>query len=209
MIAKLTYVQLLSIVALNCLPLVGVLAFDWSIFHIVFVYWLENVVIGVYTALRMLVRGWQTPGDFAFPFLTAFFCVHYGFFCFGHGTFVVALFGDTGLRSLVGVVTDQLANVEVLAAFIALCLMQAYRALNQHRHQVLTVQQLMTAPYKRIVVLHIAIIGSGFAVTAMAEPVLGLVLLVALKVGFDLFAASRDEVPDKQPLTQKLEPAAR
>ena len=40
------------LIAANLIPLVGVLAWDWSVFHVVVVYWLENVIIGVINILQ-------------------------------------------------------------------------------------------------------------------------------------------------------------
>lgn len=42
------------LIAANLIPLVGVLAWDWSVFHVVVVYWLENVIIGVINILKMI-----------------------------------------------------------------------------------------------------------------------------------------------------------
>ncbi|TWT46464.1 hypothetical protein Pla111_15600 [Botrimarina hoheduenensis] len=42
------------LVAVNVLPLVGVLYFGWKTFDVVFTYWCENVAIGVINVLRML-----------------------------------------------------------------------------------------------------------------------------------------------------------
>ena len=50
----------------------------------------------------------------------------------------------------------------------------------------------MVAPYRRIVVLHITIIASGFLLGALEEPVAGLVLLVVLKTLFDLWHLEDD-----------------
>jgi uncharacterized protein YacL len=47
---------------------------------------------------------------------------------------------------------------------------------------------LMFAPYGRIVVLHITVIISGLLIGMLKQPVLGALLLVALKLAFDLGA---------------------
>jgi hypothetical protein len=49
----------------------------------------------------------------------------------------------------------------------------------------------MGAPYGRIVVLHVTLIASGFLVQALKAPVAGALLLVALKLGYDLVALRR------------------
>ena len=45
----------------------------------------------------------------------------------------------------------------------------------------------MFAPYRRIVVLHITIIGSGFLFMELGEPIAALLLMVALKTSFDVY----------------------
>jgi hypothetical protein len=44
---------LLGVLAVNAIPLMAVLAFGWSVFEVLFLYWFENVAIGAAHALRM------------------------------------------------------------------------------------------------------------------------------------------------------------
>ena len=55
------------------------------------------------------------------------------------------------------------------------------------------IKQLTVAPYRRIIVLHITIIASGFAMSALNEPLIGLLLLIAFKTGMDIYHWNRDE----------------
>lgn len=43
-----------ALIAANALPIVGVLFFGWDTFSIVFLYWLENVIIGGVNVLKMI-----------------------------------------------------------------------------------------------------------------------------------------------------------
>lgn len=47
--------SVLSLIAANFLPLLGVLFLGWSTFAIVVVYWAENVIIGIINVLKMIV----------------------------------------------------------------------------------------------------------------------------------------------------------
>src|SRR2546425_9035172 len=49
--------SVVTLVAANALPVLGVLALGWSVFPIVLLYWLENAVVGVFTVLKMLLAG--------------------------------------------------------------------------------------------------------------------------------------------------------
>ncbi|MGI9239888.1 MAG: DUF6498-containing protein [Verrucomicrobiales bacterium] len=44
----------LVLVLANLIPLVGVIFWDWSVFNIVVLYWMENLVIGVINILKMV-----------------------------------------------------------------------------------------------------------------------------------------------------------
>lgn len=107
----------------NLIPIVGVVLFDWRVYDILILYWVENLVIGVVNVLRMAVckdgiglHGFQPVIDAA-PvehkrafrrinkgarfFMIPFFILHYGMFCFGHLSAIQAIFGDyEGHRSL-------------------------------------------------------------------------------------------------------------
>ena len=118
----------LALVVANLLPLYGVVAGGWSTFEVVALYWFENVVIGGFNVLRMLVSAPDLQAlltrqaaqrraaglEPAMPssqalgvamhlaklFFVPFFVVHYGLFTFVHGVFVVALLGGPPLGGL-------------------------------------------------------------------------------------------------------------
>ena len=196
-------VGLILLIALNGVPLVGVLAWGWKSFDLIFLYWMENVIIGAFTVLRMLIRPYGHALELAFPFFLApFFCVHYGMFCMGHGMFVVSLFGqgmdDAGLLTAT---LSVLSSPYMLAAVAALTLIQVADWIRDVRLKGLGadgVKDLMTAPYRRIFVLHITIIAGGFALAALQEPVAGLIILVAVKTASDVWHWQRDNAAERQ-----------
>lgn len=195
------------IVVLNLVPMVGVFSWGWQSFDLIFLYWMENVVIGLFTLGRMVLRPYGHPIEFAFPlFFAPFFALHYGGFSWGHGTFVVSLFAPDDMQgfALWDAVTAILQSDQMLlalGALVAIQLLDWGRDIRVHGLGADNLKDLMTKPYRRIVVLHLTIIGSGFAMGAMNEPLAGLVLLVVLKTTFDLWhwrkdseAASQQEV---------------
>jgi hypothetical protein len=146
----------------------------------------------------MVLRPYGHPIEFAFPlFFAPFFALHYGGFSWGHGTFVVSLFapGDMQGAALWDAVTVILQSEQMLLALAALVAIQVLdwvRDIRAHGLGADNLKDLMTKPYRRIVVLHLTIIGSGFALSAMDEPLAGLVLLVILKTTFDLWHWRKD-----------------
>jgi len=181
------------LIGLNLVPLIGVFEWGWQSFEIIFLYWMENVVIGAFTFARMLVRPYGHPIDLAFPaFFAPFFAVHYGMFCWGHGTFVIHLFGPESLDRLdvVPAALQVLTTPHMLAALAALASIQLFdwvRDVREHGLGASGVKDLMIAPYRRIVVLHVSIIVGGFALGALDEPTVGLVILVGVKTASDLW----------------------
>ncbi|MEJ0022031.1 MAG: DUF6498-containing protein [Alphaproteobacteria bacterium] len=80
----------------NLIPVLGVLFGGWSAFALLLLYWLENVVIGVFNIARMIAAGVaKGPGGIAAClFVVPFFAFHYGMFCLVHGIFVWTMFGQ-------------------------------------------------------------------------------------------------------------------
>ena len=100
----------LALLAANLMPLLGVLAFDWSVAPIMIFYWSENLVVGFYNVLKMRRAQGSVAGSNTSlngrPVQEAdrgamifFFIVHYGIFTLVHGVFVMVLFG-AGMRGV-------------------------------------------------------------------------------------------------------------
>lgn len=191
-----------ALIALNALPIYGVFNWGWQSFDLIFLYWLENLIIGLFTLLRMLVRPYRHGIDLVMPlFLAPFFTLHYGLFCLGHGSFVFSLFAEgrfesRGMTGVLHHIWPVLQDNHLLWAAICLLLLQVFDWSRQVARNGLgfdSVKHLMVAPYRRIAVLHITIIASGFALGALEEPLAGLIILVLLKTAFDIYHWKKDE----------------
>ncbi len=209
---RLTPFALAILIGLNLVPLIGVFNWGWQSFEIIFLYWMENVVIGVFTFARMLVRPYGHPIDLAFPvFFAPFFAFHYGMFCWGHGTFVMSLFGPESLDQL-GVVpaAQQVLSMPymlmALGALASIQLIDWIRDVREHGFGANGVKDLMVAPYRRIVVLHVSIIAGGFALGALDEPTVGLVILVMVKTASDLWHWRHDAEAEKPEKSAEITP---
>lgn len=178
----------------DLLPLIAIVFFGWKAVPLVALYWLENLVIGFYTLLRLIG---SVAGNIArlgtVLFLAPFFCVHYGMFCFVHGIFLRSFasgmegdpFGDGPVGLLRWALTTAphmawfvMAIITVNAVFYVsdFVLKGGYRTAEPHAE--------MFSPYGRIVTLHIAIIlGAGLTI-ALGQPLLGVLILIALRVVF-------------------------
>jgi len=172
-------------------------------------YWVENLITGGFTLLKMLLAG---KAGALFHML--FFCIHYGGFCAIHGIFVLELTRFAGdriapataaswpgplalLQTFIDLVRQVLAAAPeaFLWGCIALLLSHGISFLllfiGQHEYRHATVRELMKAPYQRIVVMHIAVIAGGFLVIRLGSPLGLLFALVALKTGMDIMLHNR------------------
>ena len=204
-----SWITLGALVLANLIPLFGVLRLEWDVGSIVVLYWAENIVIGLYTVIKLLLAA-----GFKGLFHVLFFTVHYSGFCGIHGFFVLSLtdFGGTQPAMMPAadwpgplVFPQMLLNVfrQVLAAApdallwaIAALLLShgisfVLNYIGNRENEGQTTNKIMTAPYKRIVILHIAIIAGGFLVMHLGSPIGLLIALVALKITMDIMLHRR------------------
>jgi hypothetical protein len=182
----------LVLVAANLVPLAGVLAFGWSVYPVLLVYWCENVAVGAFNVLRIAFAQPQNlAANLGKLFLIPFFIVHYGMFTMVHGIFVVALFGPKGAGapgpSGLGLAVRQ---AHIGWAVLAIALSHGYSFLHNYlfsgEYRQASPQLLMMQPYARVMVLHATILLGGFAFMALHAPAAALVVLVGLKTAIDL-----------------------
>jgi hypothetical protein len=196
-----------ALVAANLLALGLVLAGLASVAGLVILYWAENVVIGVYTALRMLAAGRDSlPEKIA---KTAFFSVHYGMFCLVHGIFVTALFlpreqlkalhaGPQWSGPLVvfqelwigvsaaGLFSPRALLLPLIALVVSHGVSYYQNYLRSGRYLNAGAQDSFWRPYPRMVLLHVCIIGGGFLIVNHGSSVPVLAALVIGKTLIDL-----------------------
>jgi Family of unknown function (DUF6498) len=195
----------------------GVLVLGWSPFVVMLLFWFENVVIGVFNVGKMLATGLRlgAAGLLGGIALSAFFTVHYGIFTAVHGMFVALLFGgaevsrgamDGGLAGpLAAMVNYLFAERDGWLAVLAIVLVHLsgfVQWLARTREAPPPLKELMGAPYGRIMILHVTLIASGFLVQALKSPVAGALLLVGLKLAYDLVTLRRDRAKEQDPVAR-------
>ncbi|WP_157976487.1 DUF6498-containing protein [Parahaliea mediterranea] len=213
--------SLALLVVVNLLPLYGVLWLDWDVAALVVLYWSENLVVGFYTLLKMLVTS-----PIGGLFTACFFTVHYGGFCAVHGLFILKMLVDPQadflsgepwpfflvfVQLLVDVVRQVLAHAPAawLVAFAALVLSHGVsfvmNFLLARERDRLGIKALMFAPYGRIVILHVAVLIGGIGVVALGEPLSMLVVLILLKLGVDIALHLREHrhIAQREPVTYR------
>lgn len=195
--------SLTALVVANLIPLVGTLFFGWSAGSILVLYWAENVILGGYTVLKF----WSVPRaegeNFLVPrvLVSLFFCFHYGIFMLVHGAFtlMIASSGEGPGRGLDGgpaALIAYLSDGGVGYALLGLALSHGVSFvvnfwIGDERRRV-GISQLITQPYGRLVVMHVAVLVGGFGLTLLGSPGPALAALVALKIGLDVRSHRRE-----------------
>jgi len=202
-------IPVIALLAANTIPLFGVLFLDWDAFFIVLLYWSENLVIGFYNILKIAFAAVPNPAaHLGKLFLIPFFSVHYGGFTAVHGFFVLAIFKKNidgnvmegkawpcflvfiqmllnVAKQMYSIIPSQM-KFAILALFLSHGVSFVYNYLLKVEYATAKPRQLMGAPYGRVVVMHIAILGGGFLTMAMGSPAAFLLLLVVLKTIVDI-----------------------
>jgi len=185
--------SLIVLLVANALPIFGVLFLGWTVFPLVLLYWLENVVVGGYNVAKLLLAQPREPAYWLGKvFLVPFFLAHFGGFTYVHGVLVVALLGPKGTQPF-----DILATVPaqvranhlgwaVLTLLVSHGLSFYWNYVKNGEYQRASLNALMTQPYGRVFVLHFTVLFGGWIVMALGSPVLALVLLVILKTAADV-----------------------
>ena len=210
-LAKLGEVRVtgLILIAANLVPIYGVIVHDWEVFPLILLYWLENLMLGALQIVRIAIMPLPAEVPVAASiagkaFMVPFFTVHYFGFCMVHGVFVFTMFGDgvdpfgmgffPNVDGILGVVREYHLALPLFALALS-------HLISLLRHAVFAGERqafnggpaiMMGGIYKRIVVLHIAILFGSFFVMALGSPWVALLLLVALKTAFDYGAHSKE-----------------
>ncbi len=180
------------LIIVNLIPIFGVAFFDWSLYQILLMYWLENIVIGFYTILKiakarggfMFSPGNNHLGTWFKCLIIPFFVIHFGGFTLGHGIFIYAIFGPQGLLPEVA--------IGLASLVIAFCLFMLSHGVSYYQNYIKNEEFLQTAPleltiapYSRIVVTHLSVIGGAFVFTFLGLSSLSKVVIIILKVYLD------------------------
>ena len=193
---------LLTLVAVNLAPLASVYYLDANAIDLLFIYWVETVVVGFYGILRIaFARGPGTSRSALFVVIPLF-VLHFGAFCVIYGSMLFELFGHKSTlflidprnrygfapgRELFEVVPFAFAAQGVLVLLAhGVSFVQNYlkggeylRATFAGEHQ---------RPYRRLVAMHLALVIGTTATSAKDSPLAMLVLLVLLKTAVDVYS---------------------
>lgn len=190
----------------NLVPLAGILLWGWDAFVLLCLYWLETAVVGFWTILRVVtmsrdrdsVAGRSIAGALA---IGGFFIVHAGIFMTVHMVFLWTLFAGPwasrlhDARDFIRLIVIGLGLwLPLLALFVGQGAMFINDAVNRFifakpSQESTEVGDIMGGFYRRIVLMHVAIMGGGFIAEKIgtAAPLIILVLVkTALEIRFQI-----------------------
>jgi hypothetical protein len=215
------WTSVLFLVAVNLLPVAFLAAGTWEPGDVLVAYWLENLVVGAFAVYKIrtargttvvgtgltitstrtiggrTTRSTKRPNSAGGPAaLAGFFVVHFGMFTLVHGIFTGLLAWSIGVSGSLREWTLMMLALIASHGFST----WLHWVCEGERDQV-SPSQAMLAPYARIVVLHLVVIGSFFLVfRGIGDPDGGgngthlapALALIALKTAVDVIAHLRE-----------------
>lgn len=192
---------------INAVPLAGVLYFDWSAINVLVLYWFENLMIGVFTFIRLLLhRSWTRKRGYwrhtnrlgiqinnkpaMMGLIGEYAAASFGF-TLAHGIFVggIALlvhqnYPDQAMWQLSWhqVFRGALAIAAFLGVELVVDLMRIRTA------SFAALRDYAQARIGRVIVMHLSIIFGMMAMALSNSPMGVLYVLIALKTGADLLS---------------------
>jgi hypothetical protein len=180
---------LLALIAANVIPLFGAIFWNWNTFNIVFLYWAENLATGFYTILKIAFLPVPDPaqrrslGELVVKIcLILPFTIHYGLFVVGHGLVVLTFFGKEKAGSVMS--PYMIGTLTVLFLSHGVSFVRNYLIGGEYA-SVNLLKLMITGPYSRVVVMHIAVMAGAFGVMMLGSPLGGLAVLIVLKTAMD------------------------
>ncbi len=221
------WTSLFALILANLVPLAGALFRGWDVGQILGVYWLESGIVGFYTVLKMtMCRGdsglehrrltrWKIRGPRQLTLSQerirgiAFFTFCFGVSMFVHGMFLLFLAlsrskqGDS-FADIMGTMLGVEGGLLLLLAVTLLVLSHGVSFLKNYiqreEYRTMTIEKVMRQPFNRILVMHVTLVGGGFAVSKMGESQALLAAMVLLKIGLDALQHLREHrAPSAEP----------
>jgi hypothetical protein len=136
-------------------------------------------------------------------FYVPFFCIHFGGFMAGHFVFIYTLFADPAVRAMeVGaaawvILIERGLWVALVAMFISHGISFFFNFLRPWWRGLVpadTSNNAMSAPYSRVIVLHVTLLFGAVLVEMFQTKAAAFVLLIALKIVTDIAAHVRANV---------------
>ena len=166
----------------NIVPLFGVLFLDWDLGNIIILYWIENIIIGLWNIPRILGAGKSSLPEKLFT--SAFFTVHYGGFCAIHGVFIIGLANHSFFNGSHDVDLNFKVFINNSLIFGALMMFLTIgwefytKYIKNGDYQNWKASKAMGAPYPHIIVIHLGLFVGAFTVSFLGSSIALLIFLI-------------------------------
>ena len=166
------------VIALTSIVLIlGLLFYEWSFISVFLIYWIENVVIGIFNVLRMQKVEFFSDSEQAIPItgelytpnkrgkLISLFLIHYGFFVVGHGAGLLIICGFIKKMNLEEVYSLEVNLIALVIGVVGVLLTHVisyHRILSQGKK--FRVRGLFFRPYKRVIILHLMVLAGSMII---------------------------------------------
>lgn len=196
----------LSLLLSNLVVILLAVLQDWDLLSVMWLYWAQSVVIGLFYFLRMLnlkefsTEGLKMNGQPVEPTratqrqVAFFFLLHYGFFHFFYAVFlsgfsVLELFGSGfGLADIIYII------LAAVLFFMNHLYSFKHNLAEDARHKP-NIGSMMFFPYLRIIPMHMTIIGGGILAGEEGWAWIPLVFFMALKTVADVLMHAVEHRP--------------
>ena len=180
----------------NLLPIYGVLFLGWEVFPIMLLFWTENVIIGVFNILKMLMVSPADPIMWLIKlFQVPWFVLMFAIFSVVHGILIYTLFGGVTIEETADleinstILRQTIGSYNLWWGFVSLFLGHGasfvMNYIRKGEYKEAELKPLMWQPFKRVIVLHLTIIVGGILLLTQGSPTGGLIILIVLKIAVD------------------------
>jgi Family of unknown function (DUF6498) len=192
-----------SLIVANAVTIFLAMVQGWNLATTLLIYWFQSVTIGFFTLIQILMfrepgNGAELPGGRSSPIsplrnvgMAGFFAMHYGIFHLVYLSFILSFWFLLGF--------DLQALPDLLLACVIFFVNHLYSFLfyrGQEETENVTLREIFSRPYARIIPMHLTIILGGFVIAfyigSGQDPSRVLVLVfLLLKTLADLWAHVR------------------
>ncbi|UKN00951.1 DUF6498-containing protein [Paracrocinitomix mangrovi] len=208
-VSSLKRTSVYSIVGMNVIIILLAIIMKWTLFDLLFAYWVENLSVGIFNIMKMIKsqggiddssEGSAVPAGCLKIFMVPFFLVHFFGFCFGHLLAILSLYSgqlngwDGHIPDIINYIDPSTFLIAFVMTMISHGVSFATNFIGKKEYEKATIVKLMFAPYKRIVLVHLVIIAGAFLLVAKGDiqSVLLLIPFFAAKLILDIILHLRE-----------------
>jgi hypothetical protein len=144
------WVSIASILGGNLIPVIYVLYFNWDVGSLVILYWIENLIIGFYTVLKLLF----IKAPITHTREVILFCTLYGLFCLNLGMILLAMF-----YPIISYAASRPGYfIEIIWPILGLFISHGISFIqNRKEYAMVTPDKITSFPYVRVIPIYLAL----------------------------------------------------